>query len=266
MRRGLSCTDKRVINYIVCTLTSFCHLNNPTTRAFCRDALKDESHYRKNVLPKVYAAVKQKILAKINEFEHLSFTTDIWSGPKDSYISLTAHGISKNWEKRSFVLSVSAFPGSHTGDRINEVVRGLLKSWDIPLSKTHIDQSPSAKRQRSCAAFLFDAFEEIMSSTSAAQQHSQPDLRSEFMDYAARPREPLIANPLEFWRSAEKELPLMSQAARRFLSPPCTSVLSEQIFSSARDLFHYRRMRTGPKKAEMILFLQRALPIINYKY
>uniref|UniRef100_A0A914HSY4 HAT C-terminal dimerisation domain-containing protein n=1 Tax=Globodera rostochiensis TaxID=31243 RepID=A0A914HSY4_GLORO len=184
----------------------------------------------------------------------------------DPRTAISAHGISKNWEKRSFVLSVSAFPGSHTGDRINEVVRGLLKSWDIPLSKTHIDQSPSAKRQRSCAAFLFDAFEEIMSSTSAAQQHSQPDLRSEFMDYAARPREPLIANPLEFWRSAEKELPLMSQAARRFLSPPCTSVLSEQIFSSARDLFHYRRMRTGPKKAEMILFLQRALPIINYKY
>ncbi|KAI3416505.1 hypothetical protein GPALN_016302 [Globodera pallida] len=102
--------------------------------------------------------------------------------------------------------------------------------------------------------------------TSAAQQHSQPDLRREFMDYAARPREPLSANPLEFWRSAEKELPLLSQAARRFLSPPCTSDLSEQVFSSARDLFHYRRMRTGPRKAEMILFLQRALPLINYKY
>uniref|UniRef100_A0A914GX42 Uncharacterized protein n=1 Tax=Globodera rostochiensis TaxID=31243 RepID=A0A914GX42_GLORO len=63
-----------------------------------------------------------------------------------------------------------------------------------PLEQT--DQSPTAKRQRSCAAFLFDALEEIMSSadqpgTSATKQHSQPDLRSEFMDYVARPREPL---------------------------------------------------------------------------
>jgi hypothetical protein len=71
---------------------------------------------------------------------------------------------------------------------------------------------------------------------------------------------------LRFWADHEQTFPLLANAARRYLSAQATSVASEECFSTARDVFSYRRSRTGARKAEMIIFLKRALPLINYNY
>ncbi|CAK5077428.1 unnamed protein product [Meloidogyne enterolobii] len=96
---GLSSAEKRVISYVCCNLTSFLSLNHKTTRAVFRDELRDESHYRfalffklimyyyrKTVLPKAYDAVKRKIMLELADSNFLSFTTDIWSGPTESFL------------------------------------------------------------------------------------------------------------------------------------------------------------------------------------
>jgi len=44
---------------------------------------------------------------------------------------LTAHGIGKNFQRKSFILSISEFPGSHTGEKILEKIRELLKVWNF---------------------------------------------------------------------------------------------------------------------------------------
>jgi hypothetical protein len=86
------------------------------------------------------------------------------------------------------------------------------------------------------------------------------------LEYSAQPRQPLKTDPLAYWSKHEDELNLLSKYARRFLSPPATSVASEELFSTARDVFSYRRMRIKARKAEMIIFLKRNLPLFNYKY
>nr|CAD2206895.1 unnamed protein product [Meloidogyne enterolobii] len=117
---GLSSAEKRVISYVCCNLTSFLSLNHKTTRAVFRDKLRDESHYRKTVLPKAYDAVKRKIMLELADSNFLSFTTDIWSGPTESFLSLTVHLIDSKWQKKHFPLCINSFPGSHTGKRISE--------------------------------------------------------------------------------------------------------------------------------------------------
>uniref|UniRef100_A0A914H8R7 HAT C-terminal dimerisation domain-containing protein n=1 Tax=Globodera rostochiensis TaxID=31243 RepID=A0A914H8R7_GLORO len=123
---------------------------------------------------------------------------------------------------------------------------------------------PSPKRSRG----LLASFEESMAEneTASTSFQTQPDLRKEFTEYVTMVREQIDSDPMIFWKNNAAKLPLLSKAAARFLSAPATSVCSEQAFSTARDVFTYRRMSIKPRKAEMVIFLKRALPMINYHY
>ena len=48
--------------------------------------MKDESYYRKVVLEQAYTLVKAKLMKELDSSESISFTSDIWSGPKESFI------------------------------------------------------------------------------------------------------------------------------------------------------------------------------------
>ena len=76
----------------------------------------------------------------------------------------------------------------------------------------------------------------------------------------------MSSDPLEYWKQNEKKFPILAEIAQKFLSAPATSVASEELFSTAKAVFSYRRMRIKAKKAEMIIFLNRNLPKFNYKY
>ncbi|KAI1703072.1 zinc finger BED domain-containing protein 1 [Ditylenchus destructor] len=510
----LSYLDKKVINFVCSNLVSFKLLDNPATISLLShttEKLKGESYYRKTVLPKAYEALKSKMLNELRAMEALSFTTDIWSGPNDSYISLTAHGINKEWKARNFVLCVREFPGSHTGERVGELVRAMLKEWAVPQEKcflflrdgganmrkafnmdsaselesadcaahllnlivkeglkhapvqkllekcrkivTHFKQSNLAKSafkeiqveedlpeqvllqdmpirwnsayfmcrrlieqkatvsqyayrkervdlnltdlewitlrelvellepleeltrlfccspisvqhpyavmterelnknftsadiniakeilvkglrerfghlnrirflisQNICCISIFlvsmqsrryststdeikrevfvalqgmlssneaeeeieiaevpekrakggllDSFEDSLASQlPVTKTASQEELQHEITAYCAQPREKVKTDPLEYWKNATYNFPYLAKGARRYLSATATSVASEGLFSTARDVFCYKRMRIRPRKAEMIIFLQRNLPLYNYNY
>jgi hypothetical protein len=53
------------------------------------------------------------------------------------YYSLTAHGITKDWQRIKFVLSIASFPGSHTNDLVAAKIQEMLDDWKIPAEKVH---------------------------------------------------------------------------------------------------------------------------------
>ncbi|KAH7717569.1 zinc finger protein [Aphelenchoides avenae] len=106
-----------------------------------------------------------------------------------------------------------------------------------------------AKRQRT--SFLSSR---VAKASAAAASASQPvarvdDFEVEMNTYLREPVEDFESNPLDYWRENEQRLPVFAGIAKKFLG------------AGPRAL-----RRSSPKKAEMIVFLSKALPYFRYKY
>lgn len=128
-------------------------------------------------------------------------------------------------------------------------------------------QEPPAKRPKSYVASLGARYGKA--STSSASQptsHSRSaSLDKELANYLLEPTTDWESDPLVTWKELEKRFPLLASFAKKFLSVPATSVNSEQVFSAAGQLYDPLRSRMTPKTAEMLLFLNRNLPVFNYR-
>ena len=92
------------------------------------------------------------------------------------------------------------------------------------------------------------------------------DVVREIAAYLDQPPIPRTSCPRVWWRENESRFPALAGVARRFLGAPCTSVVSERLFSSAGLVYTDQRSRLAAERAEMLVFLKRNLPAINYSY
>ena len=94
------------------------------------------------MLPKTFKEIKARLLAQLDEIHapHVSFTSDIWTSQHsvESFISLTAHWVDEEFQRCSGVLSAQHFPGSHTGENIDQMVSKMMREWEISEERQHI--------------------------------------------------------------------------------------------------------------------------------
>jgi hypothetical protein len=105
--------------------------------------IPDRRYFSGTVIPNLVAKAEAAVSKCLNEADHVSFTSDIWtcSHNNDTFISLSAHWIGKNianHPRLSFVLHSSFFPGSHTSERIADKFTNMLSKWSIDLSRCHV--------------------------------------------------------------------------------------------------------------------------------
>lgn len=85
-----------------------------------RYKLPSDKYFSEKLIPEMYGKVCEKVKVLVSEVGHVSITTDMWSSvAQDSYISLTCHYISADFERQQVCLHAAPpFNDRHTGEPI----------------------------------------------------------------------------------------------------------------------------------------------------
>lgn len=111
---------------------------------FCRFLNQLRSTYdlpsrnkHRNQMMKLADCVMKKVKESIsNDMDFYSITTDIWSSRvMQSFMAVTLHYLTEEFEMKTFVVEVLPLKGSHTGEFIAECLSNTLSSFNLRLSK-----------------------------------------------------------------------------------------------------------------------------------
>ena len=88
------------------------------------------SHFNKS-----YNCLVADLKSELSDSQNIAFTHDIWSSLNtQSYGTITAHFVSKQWALSSKVLETKLFPGSHTAEAISKSLNDtLVQEWGLKL-------------------------------------------------------------------------------------------------------------------------------------
>jgi hypothetical protein len=134
----------------------------------------------------------------------------------------------------------------------------LLQQLPLPLRKKRANASD---RSTFFSGYSFDT--SVHLSMCAAVWD---DVKLEIDNYKAEPTIDTDDEPLEYWKANSRIYPILSTLVRRYLSPPATSVASEQTFSVATRVYDDLRCSLSAEKAEQLIFINKALPIVGNNY
>ena len=90
------------------------------------------THFTRTVIPNLYGESRNKVVKVLRDAECIAITTDGWtSRGTQSYITITAHAINKDWNMESVVLQTRPLYESHTGANIAEVLQTAVTDWEL---------------------------------------------------------------------------------------------------------------------------------------
>ncbi|CAG2202961.1 unnamed protein product [Mytilus edulis] len=76
--------------------------------------------------------LKKRLISEISSAKSASLTTDTWtSTATESYITVTEHHITDNWELKANVLCTRAMPERHTGDNIANKLQSIVSEFEL---------------------------------------------------------------------------------------------------------------------------------------
>uniref|UniRef100_A0A8C5MWL9 BED-type domain-containing protein n=1 Tax=Leptobrachium leishanense TaxID=445787 RepID=A0A8C5MWL9_9ANUR len=90
------------------------------------------NHFTENFIPALYNEAKAQVIASMSQAGQVALTCDAWTSvTTDSYITFTAHYISKDWQILSHVLQTRAVYESHTGANLAELLSRVVEEWQL---------------------------------------------------------------------------------------------------------------------------------------
>ena len=91
------------------------------------------TYFTRKLIPQAYREMSTKLQKLILQCSYVSFTTDIWTSnyANDSFIGLTGHFITSEFDRHTCVLKCQHFPDSHTGVNFTTIIRKIISDYKI---------------------------------------------------------------------------------------------------------------------------------------
>ncbi|XP_041834229.1 E3 SUMO-protein ligase ZBED1-like [Melanotaenia boesemani] len=127
--------------YIVKDMRPFSTVENEGFQEMIRTlepkySIPSRPHFSQMVMPELYRQVKAHVVAVLGEATNVAITTDRWtSRATQSYVTITAHVITAEWEMVSFVLQTHPLFEKHSGSNIAQVLRDSVSEWKLERPK-----------------------------------------------------------------------------------------------------------------------------------
>lgn len=134
--RAQRITDS-VVHYISRGLCPYSVVENPGFRLMLntldpRYLIPTRRYMTDVAVPRMYAKVKDSVKSALNSAPRVALTCDGWtSRATESFVTITCHYVSEEWEIVSHVLQTRAMHESHTGSNIAELLKAALEEWDL---------------------------------------------------------------------------------------------------------------------------------------
>lgn len=80
----------------------------------------------------LYLTEKNRVASDLNGIDFIALTTDCWtSRSNESYISITAHGITNEWKIVNYIITTELMDERHTSINLKEKLLDIIKDWNI---------------------------------------------------------------------------------------------------------------------------------------
>ena len=84
----------------------------------------------RSLFPTHYTSSKETLLQQLREVDACAITTDFWSSCNaESYITVTCHFLTPEWELKSCVLATCQVKMDHTAENISAELIKLANEW-----------------------------------------------------------------------------------------------------------------------------------------
>ena len=129
--------DRDLLLLFVQDLQPFSIVEDKGFRQFINDLdpkyqLPSRQEIARTLLPALYEETKSQLSRELCEASVIALTTDLWSSRHmQSFMTITAHFISKEWMLKSCVLETPRFAMSHTAQNIADELTRVMSEWQI---------------------------------------------------------------------------------------------------------------------------------------
>ncbi|KAE9522322.1 hypothetical protein AGLY_017268 [Aphis glycines] len=80
----------------------------------------------------LYLTEKKRVASDLNGIDFIALTIDCWtSRSNESYISITAHGITNEWKIVNYIITTELMGERHTSINLKEKLLDIIKEWNI---------------------------------------------------------------------------------------------------------------------------------------
>lgn len=128
---------RAVASFIAKDIRPFSVVENPGFRHLLttlepRYKLPSRSHFSEKVIPELYLETKAQVMASMRQAHRVAITCDSWTSvATESYVTITAHYISEDWNILSHVRQTRAVYESHTGAHLAELLSHVVDEWQL---------------------------------------------------------------------------------------------------------------------------------------